>query len=413
MVVDLILFQKIIIALAIGALVGLERERRVKGKEIFAGFRTFMLIALFGLLTGYAAQLLQNFLPVYIGLFAVSGLTISSYFIEFKRTKSVGMTTEVAFLLVYMIGLILFFEQFPYYLSIALGIILTLILVSKESMHKFAKHLTQHELRDAIIFAIIAFVILPILPNEIIGPFNIIINPYIVWLSMVFVLSVRFVAYIAMKIFGARKGLALTGVFGGFGSSTAVAVNMAESVRSNKKLLYSAVFATVIAASVMFFRQLVVASFFNIGILSYFLPFVTLTMLGAVLSFIPLKKSEKEKAKIGIGSPLALKPALKFALFFMFVFFISNFIRDNYGFVGIYAIAFLAGLVEVDAITISLATMGVSPIIAVKGILLAGLANTFTKWLLTQWMGTKKMSKIIGMLFAFLIVVGAILFFLI
>ncbi|MEM5802035.1 MAG: DUF4010 domain-containing protein [Candidatus Aenigmatarchaeota archaeon] len=411
MVEHLLLFQKILLSLAIGALIGLERERRARGREFFAGVRTFMLVALFGLLSGFLSQLIENFLPIYIGLFGIIGFAMASYLIEYSRIKVVGMTTEIAFIITYLIGILLFFENLPYFLSISLGILLTLILISKESLHKFARHLTKKELRDAVIFAVISFVILPILPDRTIDPFHI-LNPFIIWLSLVFVLSISFFAYAAMRIFGAKKGLELTGIFGGLATSTGVAVNMAEKVALNKKILYSATFAIVIAGSVMFIRQWIVASFFNSDILNYFLPFSILSLTGILLSLIPLKKSEKERAEIELGSPLALRPALKFILFFILIYFISHLIRDKFGFLGLYTIALIAGLVEVDAITISLVTMGINPFIAANGMIFAGLSNTFSKWFLVNWLGTKEISREVGKFFAVLILIGFFLLYL-
>lgn len=409
--VELLLFQKILLSLAIGALIGLERQRRARG-EIFAGIRTFMLVCLFGLLVGYLSGLLSSYVPIYLGLFSIGLLSVASYVEDFRKTKSIGVTTEIAFMLTFIIGVINFFESYPYFLTISLGILLTFVLISLESLHAFARHLTRKEIRDAIVFAILIFIILPILPNEPVDPFGA-LNPYTIWLSVVIVLSISFAAYVAMKIFGAKKGLALTGLFGGLASSTAVAISMAEKVKQNKRILYSATFATVIAASTMFFRQVLLTSFFNYSLaISLFVPLVILGVLGYIMSYFLWRKSEKEKTIITIGSPLALRPALQFAIFFTLILFVSHLAQNYFGYRGLFMIAIIAGLVDVDAITISLATLSLSslsPILALIGIILAGISNTFSKWFLVNWLGTKKMGTEVGKAFGILIVAGVII----
>ncbi len=410
MVEDIILFQKILLSLAIGTLIGIERERSGKG-ELFAGVRTFMLVCLFGLLIGFLSDLMASQLLIYIGLFSIAGITIASYILRFYRTKQVGLTTEIAFLITFIIGLILFFEVYPYFLSISLGIILTLILLSKGSLHSFAKHLTAKEIRDAVIFAIAAFIILPLLPTEAIDPFHI-IHPYSIWLAIVFVLSVSFAAYVAMKAFGAKKGAVLTGLFGGFVSSTSVAIVMSEKVKQNKKFLYSSVFAVGIASSTMFLRQLFMASFFNYNLFPFlFLPLILIGIVGYLLSYPALKKSSRDKAIVNIGSPLAIKPALQFSISLILILFVSTLMQNYFGYSGIFLIALVTGFLDVDAITISLATLvfGGLPIsTAVGGIIIAGMSNTIFKWILTYWLGKKKMGVEIGRIYGAFLILGII-----
>jgi uncharacterized membrane protein (DUF4010 family) len=415
MLENFVLFQKIILSLIIGALVGIEREKRGKG-ELAEGLRTFMLVCLFGFLSGLFSDILQSHLPFLIAFFAVGVLTILGYIAKTKRGH-LGLTTEIAFLSTFAIGIVIFFDSFPYFLSISLGILLAFVLASKELLHKFAKHLKIEEIRDAIIFAILTFIILPVLPNRTVDPFNA-LNPFLIWFSIVLVLSISFAGYVAMKIFGAKRGLALTGLFGGLVSSTGVALAMAENVRRNKRILYSAVFAVIIASSTMFLRIIVLSSIFNLEVaLRLILPMLILAFSGYLLSFKSWKKILKEKTTLSIGSPLALKPALKFGVFFTIVLFVSNLAKNYLGTTGLYLVALIAGLVEVDAITISYSSLALGSalfsIVAVNGILIAALSNTFSKWLLVNWFGSRKMGFEVGKVFSVLIGLGllSLLFF--
>ncbi len=408
---EAILFQKILLSIAIGALIGLERERRAKG-ETFAGIRTFILVTLLGVLVGYTSQVVNNFIPIYLSLFSIGLLAVASYIAKYRFKKYIGLTTEVALILSFVIGLLFFFESYPYYLPITLGILLTLILLIKEPLHGFAKHLKESEIRSAVIFAILAFVILPLLPNNPVDPFGA-LNPYTIWLSIVLILLISFVSYAAMKIFGAKIGLALTGVFGGFVSSTAVAISMSERVKHNKKILYSAVFAIVIASSTMFLRQFFVTSIFNPNLMiAASVPLLVLGMSGYALSYLIWKKISNLKTGIDIGSPLAFKPALQFTLFFILILLVSSLAQRYVGIMGLLLVAIVGGLVDVDAITISLATLSLtslSPLVAIVGIVLAGLSNTLSKWFIVHWLGTKQMSKEIGKIFTTLVIIGILL----
>lgn len=408
MVDPLIFFQKIILAIAIGALIGIEREKRGKG-QLVEGLRTFTLVSLLGAISGFLSETLNNQFVVLIVFASIGILTILGYMTKVSKQKHYGLTTEIAFLLTFSIGVIIYFGS--YLIGVTLGIFLTLILFLKESSHIFVKHLTKQEIFDAIIFAIIAVIILPQLPDKFIGPLNI-FNPFLIWTSIVLVLTISFSSYIAMKVFGVKNGLAFTGLFGGLASSTAVTVSMAEKVKANPKILYSAIFAISIASSTMFFRTIFVSYFFNQTVaLKLLVPLGILGIVGYVLSFLAWRKSEKEKPVFKFSSPLALKSALKFAVFFVIIFTISALAKRYFGETGIYFISGIGGLLDADAVAISLSTLAsVNSINTITlGIILATLANTFSKWFLVNWLSTKQMSKEIAKIFGILILIGIIL----
>jgi uncharacterized membrane protein (DUF4010 family) len=409
------IFLKIIFSLGIGALVGIEREQ--KGKGVLAqGVRTFMLASFFGTLSSYFSAQLQSFLLFYLAFLILGVLTALGYLNKTRKTRNLGMTTEVAFLITFLLGVLVFFDSFPFYLSISGAILLTFVLASIDLLHGFSKHLTSEEIWNAAFFAILSFIILPILPNEPMGPFNA-INPFMIWASVVTVLSVSFAAYILMRIFGPKRGVILTGLFGGLVSSTGVAVSMANDVKKNERMLYSGTFAMLVASSTMFLRMLFISSIFNYQIaLMLLIPLAILGILGYILSISFFEKILKERPKLALKSPLDLKTALKFGIFFTSILFLSNLAKHYFGESAIYLVALLAGLIEVDAVTISfssLALTSISPAVAVKGIILAGLSNTFSKWVLTVWLGTKPMAIEVGKVFLILIAAGGILLFLV
>jgi len=411
------IFLKIVLSLALGALIGIERERRGKG-VLVQGIRTFMIVCLLGMLSAYFSLELLNTIILSLIVFAFVGLlTVLGYFVETVRgkTKYIGMTTEIAFLVTYLIGMLVYFDSYPYFISVSLSILLTLILVSRDSMHRFAKHLKEKEVWDAVIFAILTFIILPLLPNRPIDPWGA-VNPFMIWLTIVIVLSVSFVGYILMKIFGARWGLGLTGLFGGLASSTAVAVTMAEKSRQNKRVVHSATFATIVASSTMFFRVIGLAAIINTDVaMMLLIPLSVLGVAGYIMSYLQWRKNSRDKARLEIGSPLALKPALQFGVFFAAILLFSTFVKTYAGDVGIYFMSYVAGLVDLDAINISLSTLAIStitPSLAARAIILAALSNTVSKWFLVRWLGDKTMAREIGKAFAVLVAIGIALIFL-
>ncbi|MEM5879369.1 MAG: DUF4010 domain-containing protein [Candidatus Aenigmatarchaeota archaeon] len=407
------LFLKIVLSLGIGALVGIEREQRAKG-EVAQGIRTFMLASLLGFLSTHFSFLFQSFLPFYIA-FCTAGVLTALAYLRKTREKHVGQTTNFAFLITFLLGVLLYFDTFPFYLSISLAILLTFILASKEILHTFSKHLTKKEIWNAVFFAVLSFVILPVLPNHTVDPFNS-INPFLIWSSVVIVLSLSFVAYILMKIFGPKKGIILSGILGGIVSSVAVTISMASDAKKNKKIFYSAVFSIVLASSTMFLRMFFVSIVFNYNLaFQIFAPLAMLSVLGYFLSMSFLDKIKKEKPKLILRSPLDLKVALRFGVFFTIAMMVINIAKNYFSETVLYSIAFITGLADVDAIVISLSSLALTSIsstVAIKGIILAAISNTFSKWLLALWLGNRKVALDVGKVFSVLILVGAaILFF--
>ena len=399
-----------LLSIALGALIGIEREKRSRGK-FFAGVRTFTLASLFGYLTALLASYSENLVPIFIGLAGCCGLAISSYWMSYKKTKAIGMTTEMAFLVTFLIGILVFFDEYPYLLPISLSIITTLVLFLRESAHRFARKLTKKELRDGIIFAILAFIILPLLPKEPIDPYGI-LNLHLIWSSLVLLLGISFVAYVFLKLLG-TSGLIIAGLLGGLVSSTSITFDMAQKIRERKSLLLPATTSTILACSTMFFRSLVIVSIFNLKVgINLVLPFLLLGSLGMLYGILKISRMKILKGRIDVESPLSLKAAAKFIAIFTTVLAISRIAKILFGLKAIYPISFIAGLPEVDAISISLATLRLDEEIAANGILLAAISNTIFKGFVFSVLAGKKAAKEIIKIFLPLISIGFFFFFL-
>ncbi len=407
---DTLLILKFVVALAIGALVGLERERKSKETD-FAGIRTFIFIALLGILSGYLSQIFPYFF-----LIAFTGLSILvalSYWVSTRDKGDVGLTTEVAALLTFSLGLMCFWGE-GYKLAPILAIIITTILASKPVLHSLARKISQEEMISTLKFLIIAFVILPLLPNETMGPWQI-FNPYQVWLMVVFISGISYAGYILMKIVGPERGIGITGILGGLVSSTAVVTAMAARVKESELLLKAAVFAAVVASSMMFLRvffEVLVVNSSLIPLLAA--PMIIMGVLGIFLGVLVWRSSmvKKMDSEVKLKNPFSLRPALIFGALFVAIIFISNLANIYFGSRGVYIASIISGVADVDAITISMALLAqngtISSITAVTAITLASISNTVVKFGIALFLGTRSFGKNVGALFAIIIAAGLI-----
>jgi len=414
---DTMLILNFLISLAVGALIGIERERKYPKQGEFAGIRTFILIALFGTISAYLSDFYSNFLIV--GFFGVILLVGMSYFVSTRGNGDIGITTEVAALLTFGLGALCYTTD-GIKIAPIFAIIITTLLAVKPYLHKFARTISEEEMLDTLKFLIIAFVILPLLPNQTVGPLNV-FNPYQIWLMIVFISGISYAGYIMMKFLGAERGLGLTGVVGGLVSSTAVTTAMASKVKESEFLLKAAVFATVVASSMMFLRVLFVVTVINPDLTSLLImPMLSMGVVGILLGIIIWKgikfKSEIKNTdtEIGFKNPFTLKPALIFGALFCAILFVSRIADIYFGNSGVYAASIISGIADVDAITITMALMAkstISSVTAVTAITLASISNTIVKFLIALFMGTRKFGKTIGLIFTVIIISGLIAIF--
>lgn len=406
---DTLFILKFLISLALGALIGIERERKREGAE-FAGVRTFILIAIMGTISAYISQ----FFP-YFWIVAFAGLVVlvgASYMVTTREDGDVGITTEVAAFLTFGLGVLCFTDE-GLQLAPIFAIVITTFLAVKPQIHKFAHRISEKELINTLKFLIIVFVILPLLPNEFIGPLEV-FNPYQIWLMVVFISAISFTGYILMKFIGPEKGLGVTGIVGGLVSSTAVVTSMAARVKESEFLMKAAVFATVVASSMMFLRMLFEVSVINPALLPQLLaPMLVMGVLGIILGIIIWKRTEIREidAKLKLDNPFSLKPALIFGALFLAILFISKIANTYLGSSGVYIASVISGVADVDAITISMALLApktISNTTAVTAITLAAISNTVFKFGIALFLGTRKFARNVGLVFFIIIISGLI-----
>ena len=280
-------------------------------------------------------------------------------------------------------------------------------------LHNFAKKIKKEELSDTLKFAVVAFIILPFLPNQGYGPLEM-FNPYIIWLMVVFISGISFAGYILMKWFG-EKGITLAGILGGLVSSTAVTTSFAERSKKEKKIYGALVLGVILANGIMFIRILIEVFVLNRELFYQMLiPLLSLALLTAIFSYFIWEKAKKVKGKVELKSPFTIGPALKFGVFFAVILALVK-VADVYlSSKGVYLVSFISGFADVDAITVSLSQLAKTSLsldTARNGIIVAALTNVAVKGGIAYWFGGKKFGKIVLSLFAALIVVGAVLLF--
>ncbi len=409
MILETALLKNFLVALALGALIGLEREySQYKGKyKSFAGIRTFPLIALCGSLIAYLGKIVSVWILI-VGTLIFSGLIIAAYYSSSVKSKYHGITTALAALMAFILGIITIHG--PMILAVLVGIVVAVLLYAKNFLHHFAKKIKKEELVDTLKFAVIAFVILPFLPNQGYGPHQI-FNPFIIWLMVVFISGISFAGYILMKWFGER-GIELAGVFGGLVSSTAVTTSFAERSKKEKKILFSLVLGVVLANSIMFIRILIEVFVINRTLLNkMIIPLGILFLVSLIFSGLLFRKAiQVKKHKLILGSPFTLKPALKFGLFFAVILALVKLADVYLSTKGVYLVSFISGFADVDAITVSLSQLAKKDLamaIAQKGILIAALTNVAVKGGIAYFFGSKEFGRIVLALYFVLILIGA------
>lgn len=392
--VDLLLIQKLAIALLIGLVIGLEREIAQENRQNvkFAGLRTFGVVGLMGGIAAYLA-ISGYSLTFEATLLAIAALTAIAYYKAADIGKHLGFTTEMALLITFLLGGLAYID---YTIAVILSIVVTVLLAFKDPLHEFTYRLPKEEFYDTLKFALIAMVILPILPDQAYGPLGV-INPYQLWLFVVIISGISFVGYFLVKWLGANIGLPLTGILGGLASSTAVTTTMAVSTRQDKGIEYPAMVATTLANTVMLLRVLFLISVFFSGLLVYiYLPmgimFVASILVAAY--FYLQGRGDGKGQTVHLKTPFSIVPALMFTAFIAVILFISKAALLYVGSYGLYLTSTLAGLADVNAITVStsqLASGGLAePHTAVVAILLAVFVNLAVHSVYAFYFGTRK-----------------------
>jgi len=421
-------------ALLIGALIGLEREFYQQKKESsdFAGLRTFSLIALLGAVTAFLVEDLGIILMAlaFGGLILIT--TVSYFSVTSLRKTGSGITTEIAALLTFLLGVLVMNDHTLVAISIA--VIIALVLAFKGELHGFVRTMSPEDIRVTLKFALVAAVILPLLPNRTVDPWDL-FNPFQIWLLVVLVSGIGFSGYVMMKVMGASRGINLTGIFGGlasstasrginltgiFGglaSSTATTISFSSASREYPEMATQYARAVLLASTVMFPRIIILILVIHPPLaLKVLIPLLVMMLTGLFYILVVLRNEKNKEEAVSpdfeITNPLKLSTAIKFGLFFALIIVAVEVAQRYLGSSGIYLTSLIAGLTNVDVISLSLSrltsTSQLSLEVASVAVVIAALVNTVTKGVIAYVSGTKELRKPVITAFVYMLLTGII-----
>lgn len=402
------------IAFGLGLLVGLQRE---KSNHEMAGVRTFTLIAILGVVTGFITRDFGNPYLIPALAIAITGLMVTANFMKIhtQEDPGIGKTTEIAVLLMYAIGTYLVLGN--QVIGVIVGGTLAILLYIKETLHNFIHNLRDKDLSAIMTFVGISLVILPILPDKTYGPFDV-LNPHEIWLMVILIVGISILGYFVYKWLGKKAGMIANGVLGGIISSTATTVSYARFSVNNKSISPISAFVILTAVTVSMIRVIV-----EIGVVApNELPFLILPLLVLFIFMILLSigmhyaiaKSNNEEHMPEPKNPAQFKSALIFGVLYGVIILAVAIAKNKFGDSGLYYVSIIGGLANKDAITLSLAQSvrgGLDTELGWRLIMTGVLANLAFKIVLAAMVGSRKLTKWIGITMTLSIIVGLLLIF--
>jgi uncharacterized membrane protein (DUF4010 family) len=400
---------KVAISFALGSVIGLEREINEqkdlkgdnKGKHAVLGLRTFSLIGGLGALTGF----LFFSQPIFAGLLAFAVFTLLAIFYVFDSyfTKDIGVTTEVSFLYTYVLGFLIATNVVPVQLVIAVTVVLVLLMSRKEDIKNFVGTIKKTEINALVSFGILAFVILPFLPNTTyaltdfkgINDFlnnigwdnhslaNIeLINPFKLWLIVVLITGVDLLGYVLERTIGKSRGWLVASLVGGFVSSTATTISIAQESKTTKKinpLIAGAILATLVS----FIPVILLLASLNIGLLIGFFPvLLSISLAALIIGIFFLKKGTSDNKQLVDAEKIeeshsifSLSSALRFMGIYLLINVSSKIAIEFFGSSGFLVTSAIGSLTGIDAVVINTAQLAGSRIDLSLGVWALVMAN--------------------------------------
>ncbi len=381
------LLRALLVSGSLGALIGLERQWddqfRHHHAHVLAGLRTFALWALFGTLCAWFTQ------TVHVLFFIAGFIAMVLWLVVFlqrssRRGGDPGLTTGVAGMMTFLIGGLVFWQQER--VALVLSVSMMILLALKPVLHRFTRGITLEDVRSALKFSAVTGVILPLVPNEPLGPYGA-INPHTLWLMVVLVSGVGFAGYLAVRLFGQRLGIALTGLLGGLVSSMATTLAMSRQSHERPFTSLDCSLAILLASTIMIWRVALLIGIVSWKLLGVLWPALLAVSLPGILwcSYRLLHgggKGIQAGESSHVGNPLRLRVAFQFGLLYAVIVLVVKASIAMAGSTGVLVVSGLSGLIDLNALTLSLSQMMgagfLNSMTVSKGILLAILTATLT-----------------------------------
>jgi uncharacterized membrane protein (DUF4010 family) len=373
---------KIVVVLFLSFLTGLEREEHLRADEryLFGGVRTFPLIGLIGY--GVSLLALGQIVPVTIGFAVVAAFLMLSYWHKLTTSKLAGITSEMSGLTTYLVGALVYREQ--YWIATTIAVASMLLLELKSALEGLTIRVAPAEILTFTKFLLLTAVILPVLPNRQFGPFQ--INPFHAWLVVVAVSAISYSSYVIQRLTKGHGGIVLAALLGGAYSSTATTVVLAKRAsREFQPRLFAG--ATLMASGMMYLRLAILVLLFNRNLFSTLgPPFAALAGAGILAGWIwtrlPEVNPKETKREYEPKNPLEMGAAFLFALLFVAMLAATHVVVTYLGSAGVYALAALMGFTDVDPFIMGMTQSAgaATPLrVAAIAILIAAASNNLVK----------------------------------
>ncbi|HVH18344.1 MAG TPA: MgtC/SapB family protein [Myxococcota bacterium] len=402
-------------ALGLGLLMGLEREFAQRNEEAsFGGVRTFALISLSGAAATYAGVVLEQPLVTLAGFAGIAALIVVSY-VTSSRQGHLGLTTEVSALLTFVLGALCVHGHVS--VAAAIGVVAVLLLALKNALHTLASRIESADVEATLRFALITAIVLPLLPDQTYGPppFDV-LNPYEIWLMVVLIAGLNFAGYVLVKLMGAEHGFGLTGLLGGLVSSTALSLGFAQRSKQEPGQSRALALGILLAWTVMFVRVIAEVAVVNPALVRRMAPTAgALAVAGLAATFYLHRTRARARGRAATATapsknPLELRMAIQFGLLYAAITLGARAAQHFFGEAGLYAAGALAGVSDVDAITLSMANLAASSpdsaSAAARTIEIAVLSNTAAKCAMVCALGAPELRRTLLPIGALLGVVG-------
>lgn len=415
------LYVSLGLAIAAGLLIGIERElsapRDSADGSFLGGARTHPLVALVAGLSVLVSR--ETGWPVVVAAFASLILfLVVNYFDDVRRGAERGLTSEAAFLVSFLLGALSLTRdvirprEYKFLAVAGVAVVATALLSAKPALNPLVRRLSRQDVVATLKFLILSVVVLPLLPDRAFGPFDA-LNPRQIGTLVVLMAGISFLGYAAIRFLGPQRGLGLTGLVGGLASSTAVTLSMSARARDEPRLADSLALSVVLSSSIMFVRMGILIAVASPKLLRLaWLPLAVMSTAGLLVSLWFYRRSkDSAKGDLELSNPVELWQTIKFAMLFAVVLLGSKAATTWLGARGAYAAAALAGMADVDAITLSIARLAhgsLPPRVAVLSIFLAAASNTAVKAILAAKLGGWAFGRRIASAFAVILAAGAV-----
>lgn len=406
-------FHQLFISLVLGLLVGLQRQWV---DAPLGGVRTFTLLSIFGTLCAFIANSFGVWIIVsgFLGVISVILVGNFSHKKNFDAKKHSPLSTEVAMLVMFAVGVLA--ATGPLWLAASAAGILVIILQLKMPLHRLMERFNEDEIKAFIQFILISLIILPILPDRTMGPFDV-LNPFEIWLMVILIVAISLTGYILYKFLGGRVGTWMSGILGGVISSTATTVSYSKRCKTQAEAVSSSAIVISLAWTTVYIRLIIEVAVVAPSFKSIYLPLIILAAVSFLTTLFLWKRTKVRSEWMPIQqNPSELKSALIFAFLFAMILILTEAAKQHFGNWGLLAAAFLSGLTDVDAITLSTSRLVESKrLLSHEGsavILMGIFSNLLFKIGIAASLGGKKLLKALLIPFSTTLITMILLFFL-